>query len=57
MNKLDTTGWSEDKKEAYQQYLAKIQLEKELEKELEKIVEAQNLHKKYYETRPKGGLG
>jgi hypothetical protein len=53
MNKLDTTGWSEDKKEAYQQYLAKIQLEKELEK----IVEAQNLHKKYYETRPTGGLG
>lgn len=38
MEKLDTTGWSKEKKEAYEQYLSKVNLEKELAKVMEKYL-------------------
>ena len=38
MEKLDTTGWPQAKKDSYEQYLAKVKLEKELEKVMEKIL-------------------
>ena len=38
MNKLDTTGWTKEKKEAYEQYLSKVTLQEELEKVMEKIL-------------------
>ena len=38
MNKLDTTGWSKEKKESYEQYLSKVKLEKELEEVMEKYL-------------------
>lgn len=44
MNKVDTTQWTKEKKEAYEQALSKLQLEKELQKEIEEILKnnAQN---------------
>ena len=38
MNKLDTTDWTKEKKEAYEQYLSKVTLQEELEKVMEKIL-------------------
>jgi len=38
MEKLDTKGWSKEKKEAYEQYLSKVKLEKELNEVMEKIL-------------------
>ena len=38
MEKLDTTGWPKEKKEAYEQYLSKVTLQKELEKVMEKYL-------------------
>jgi len=38
MEKLDTTGWSQAKREAYEQYLSKVKLEKELNEVMEKIL-------------------
>lgn len=37
-DRLDTTGWTKEKKEAYQQALLKLELEKELQKEIEEIL-------------------
>jgi hypothetical protein len=45
MNKLDTTGWSKEKKESYEQYLSKVKLEKELEEVMEKILAEKNKKK------------
>jgi hypothetical protein len=44
MNKLDTTQWTKEKKEPYEQALSKLELEKELQKEIEEILKntAQN---------------
>ena len=44
MNKLDTTQWTKEKKEAYEQALSKLELQKELQKEIEEILKntAQN---------------
>lgn len=41
MEKLDTTGWTKEKKEAYEQYLAKVNLEVELKKVMDKILSEQ----------------
>ena len=38
MEKLDTTGWSKEKKEAYEQYLSKVTLQQELEKVMQKYI-------------------
>ena len=38
MERLDTTGWSKEKKEAYEQYLSKVTLQKELAKVMEKYL-------------------
>lgn len=38
MEKLDTTGWTKEKKEAYEQYLSKVKLQKELEEVMNKIL-------------------
>jgi hypothetical protein len=38
MDRLDTTGWPQAKKEAYEQYLSKVRLEKELEAVMERIL-------------------
>jgi hypothetical protein len=38
MNKLDTTQWTKEKKEAYEQALSKLELEKALQKEIEEIL-------------------
>lgn len=38
MTKLDTTGWSKEKRESYEQYLSKVKLEKELEEVMNKIL-------------------
>ena len=32
MNKIDTTNWTEEMKEAYKQNLSKLEFQKELEK-------------------------
>ena len=44
MNKLNTADWTKEKKEAYEQALSKLELEKELQKEIEEILKnnAQN---------------
>jgi hypothetical protein len=44
MNKLNTSDWTKEKKEAYEQALSKLELEKELQKEIEEILKntAQN---------------
>lgn len=41
MNKLDTSGWTKEKKEAYEQYLSKVNLEKELKEVMDKILSEQ----------------
>lgn len=38
MEKLDTTGWTKEKKEAYEQYLSKVNLENELKEVMNKII-------------------
>jgi hypothetical protein len=38
MEKLDTTGWSKEKREAYEQYLSKVTLQQELEKVMQKYI-------------------
>jgi len=46
MNKLDTTGWPKEKKEAYEQYLSKVNLEKELKEVMDKILAEEKSKKK-----------
>jgi hypothetical protein len=46
MNKLDTTGWTMEKKEAYEQYLSKVNLEKELKEVMDKILAEEKSKKK-----------
>jgi hypothetical protein len=43
-DKLNTSDWTKEKKEAYEQALSKLELEKELQKEIEEILKntAQN---------------
>ena len=38
MEKLNTKGWSKEKREAYEQYLSKVTLQKELEQLMEKYL-------------------
>ena len=38
MEKLNTKGWSKEKREAYEQYLSKVTLQKELEQIMEKYL-------------------
>jgi hypothetical protein len=45
MDRLDTTGWPQAKKEAYEQYLSKVKLEKELEEVMEKIINEKKVKK------------
>jgi hypothetical protein len=37
-DKLNTSDWTKEKKEAYEQYLSKVTLQEELEKVMEKIL-------------------
>jgi hypothetical protein len=37
-DRLDTTQWTKEKKEAYEQALSKLELEKALQKEIEEIL-------------------
>lgn len=46
MNKLDTTGWTKEKKEAYEQYLSKVNLEKELKEVMDRILAEEKSKKK-----------
>lgn len=45
MTKLDTTGWTKEKKEAYEQYLSKVTLQEELEKVMNKILSEESKKK------------
>lgn len=38
MNKLDTTGWSKEKLEAYEQAQSKLELEKDMQYNLEELL-------------------
>jgi hypothetical protein len=37
-DKLNTSDWTKEKKEAYEQAISKLELEKELQKEIEEIL-------------------
>ena len=52
---LDTTGWSKEKKEAYQQYLKKRKLEADLKRYFVDVLDTEYLEKELttYELDPK----